>query len=152
MKRPRLVLDLTPTLERELFDDSALARLGAETELCRPGAQRPVERERLGADILVAGWGSKPLPSTRETADRLKLVAHTAGTVRWLVPKTLVSDGVRVTQAAAGMAMSVAEEALYFTQSLLRHLYAVDRAMVRGDWRGHSNSAWGRRSPGRASA
>lgn len=134
MKRPRLVLDLTPTLERELFDDSALARLGAETELCRPGAERPVERERLDADILVTGWGSKPLPPTREAADRLKLVAHTAGTVRWLVPKTLVSDGVRVTQAAAGMAMSVAEEALYFTQSLLRHLYAVDRAMVRGDW------------------
>jgi len=134
MTRPRLVLDLTPTLERELFDDPALARLAAETELCRPGARRPGERERLDADILVTGWGSKPLPPTRDAADRLQLVAHTAGTVRWLVPKTLVSDGVRVTQAAAGMAMSVAEEALYFTQSLLRHLYAVDRAMVRGDW------------------
>ncbi|KRC51905.1 hypothetical protein ASE16_02205 [Leifsonia sp. Root227] len=144
MTRPSLLLDLSPELEHDLFDSATLARLDRVADVQRASTSRVPEQKRLEADILVTGWGSAALPATLDRGDHLKLVAHSAGTVRWLVPKTLVADGVRVTQAAAGMATSVAELALFFTQSLLRTLYGVDRAMVRGDWEGALGYGLGR--------
>jgi phosphoglycerate dehydrogenase-like enzyme len=144
MTRPRLLLDLSPELEHDLFDAPTLMRLDRVADVQRAGSARVADPKRLDADILVTGWGSAALPATLEKGARLKLVAHSAGTVRWLVPKTLVADGVRVTQAAAGMATSVAELALFFTQSLLRTLYGVDRRMVQGDWSGALDFGLGR--------
>jgi phosphoglycerate dehydrogenase-like enzyme len=144
MTRPRLLLDLSPELEHDLFDVPTLMRLDRVADVQRAGSERVADPTRLDADILVTGWGSAALPASLEQGARLKLVAHSAGTVRWLVPKTLVADGVRVTQAAAGMATSVAELALFFTQSLLRRLYAVDRLMVQGDWSGALEFGLGR--------
>ncbi|MFF1879685.1 hydroxyacid dehydrogenase [Leifsonia sp. NPDC058230] len=144
MTRPRLLLDLSPELEHDLFDVQTLMRLDRVADVQRASSARVPDLKRLDADILVTGWGSAALPATLEQGARLKLIAHSAGTVRWLVPKTLVADGVRVTQAAAGMATSVAELALFFTQSLLRRLYAVDRRMVHGDWSGALGFGLGR--------
>jgi len=70
---------------------------------------------------------------------------HSAGTIRPFVPKSLIGDGVRVSQSAAAMARSVAELALYFTLSLLRSLNQVDRAMAHAhDWRRAAAFAPGR--------
>jgi phosphoglycerate dehydrogenase-like enzyme len=64
-------------------------------------------------------------------------VVHSAGTIRTLVPPALLTGGVRVSQASAGMAQSVAELALYLTLSRLRDLDRIDRAMAGAhDWSG----------------
>jgi phosphoglycerate dehydrogenase-like enzyme len=134
MARPRILLDLTPELQADLFDESALQRLERYGDVECSARGRVSDADRLKADIVVTGWGSAPFPPTLNPGDNLKLIAHSAGTIRWMVPNTLMADGVHLTQAAAGMATSVAELALYFTQSLLRNLYRVDRLMVQHKW------------------
>lgn len=60
-----------------------------------------VLREHIkGIDICITGWGI-PRFSARvlENADRLKLVAHTAGSVANLVSDELYEKGIRVVSA-----------------------------------------------------
>ncbi|GAB3826015.1 hydroxyacid dehydrogenase [Kribbella italica] len=116
-----LYVDLPSELEGELFGPEELARLEGFGQVHRSG-------ERLDADILVTGWGSRPLPA--DPGPRLKLVVHSAGTIRHLVPPELLGGGARVSQASAGMAQSVAELALFMTISRLRNLDQVDRVMT----------------------
>lgn len=133
---PAIVLDLAPSLEQSLFDAESLARLEALGTVTRttPGIDGDAER-RLQADVLVTGWGSAPLPARRGGGWRLRFIAHSAGTVRHLVPKSLLSDGIRLTHASAAMARSVAETALWFTIGQLRSMHIVEKAMrQRHDW------------------
>lgn len=132
--KPTIALDLAPSLEETLFDEELLGRLSALGALVRtvPGSDTAPRQE---ADVLVTGWGSSPLPAARADAGRVRFVAHSAGSVRHLVPKSLLSDGIRLTHASAGMAHSVAEAALYFTIGQLRSMHHVDRAMRESrDW------------------
>lgn len=115
-----LHVDLPSELEAELFGPEELTRLEGFGQVSRSG-------ERLDADILVTGWGSQPLPA--DPGPRLKLVVHSAGTIRHLIPPELL-DQVRVSQASAGMAQSVAELALFMTISRLRDLDQIDRVMT----------------------
>ncbi|GAB2603026.1 hydroxyacid dehydrogenase [Kribbella endophytica] len=115
-----LHVDLPSELEGELFGPEELTRLEGFGQVSRSG-------ERLDADILVTGWGSQPLPA--DPGPRLKLVVHSAGTIRHLIPPQLL-DQVRVSQASAGMAQSVAELALFMTISRLRDLDQIDRVMT----------------------
>lgn len=143
MPSPRILLDVTPQLCGELFDTARLDRLSGLGDVAVPGTRLPAT-ERMAYDIVVTGWGSPPFPAVRDAGDRLRLVAHSAGTIRRIVPRELLVDGVRVTQAASGMAVSVAELALHMTQSLLRNLVHVDRCMRRGDWQGALDVGLGR--------
>lgn len=143
MARPRILLDLTPELGDELFDVERYERLSELGSVDRPSIRLHPE-DRLEYDIVVTGWGSAPFQVARHDDDRLRLVAHSAGTIRKIVPKQLLTEGVRVTQAASGMAVSVAELALYFTQSLMRNLNDVDRRMQRKDWNGALSYGLGR--------
>lgn len=131
--QPTILLDLRRDREDELFDDALRARLTGLGTLVRAEGDAGARRR---ADILVTGWGSAPLPAHRADTGRLRFVVHSAGTIRRLVPKSLVADGVRLSHAAAGMARSVAELALYFTLSHLRDPHTVSRTMRRDrDWR-----------------
>jgi len=128
MVTPIVYVDLSRELEGELFGDDSLRRLERLGRLVRRGEEWGAGR--FGADILITGWGSAPLPVDRKPADRLRLVVHSAGTIRSLVPTGLLDHGVRVSQASAGMARSVAELALYLTIARLRDLDRVDRVMT----------------------
>lgn len=141
--RPVIVVDIHPELVAELFDDELLARLGHVGEVVgTTGNASPADRGH--ADILVTGWGTVPLPGHRGPRDPLRLVVHSAGTVRCLVPKSLLADGVRLSHAAAGMVRSVAELALYFTLAQLRSLHSVDRRMHGAqDWRAAAETGLG---------
>ncbi|MFC4496280.1 hydroxyacid dehydrogenase [Streptomyces ovatisporus] len=131
--RPRIAVDLAPSLEESLFDAALLDRLESVGTLVRTAGTDTALRRQ--ADILVTGWGTPPLPPRRAGTGRIRFIAHSAGTVRPLVPKSLLAEGVRLTHASAGMARSVAEAALYFTIGQLRSLHRVEHAMRHGrDW------------------
>lgn len=142
--RPSIFLDLPAALERELFTDDLRARLNELGELRRSSDPAVRAVDRLASDIAVTGWGSQPFAPRRDPAHRLRFAVHSAGTVRSIVPKSLIEEGVRVSQAASGMAVSVAELALYFTISLLRDLHRTDREMVLGRWGGATSFGVGR--------
>ncbi|MFG1905675.1 hydroxyacid dehydrogenase [Kribbella sp. NPDC048928] len=145
MVTPTVYLDVPPGLEGELFADEALERLARLARLIRRDEVPSDDHEdrRLRSDILVTGWGSRPLPAAAGPSDRLKLVVHSAGTIRSLVPLSLL-HGVRVSQASAGMAQSVAELALYMTIARLRDLDRVDRSMTAARYWGAADFGLGR--------
>jgi phosphoglycerate dehydrogenase-like enzyme len=124
-------VDLPPKLETELFGADLAGRLAPLAEVRhRTGSAAD---ERLAAEVLITGWGSRPLPM--DPGERLKLVVHSAGTIRSLISPGLLDRGLRVSQASAGMAQSVAELAVFMTISRLRNLDLVDRVMTgRREW------------------
>lgn len=99
-----------------------------------------------GAVACVTGWGTPPLgPELLATHRDLRLIAHTAGSVRRLVPPEVVGTRVTVCQAAALIADSVAEMVICQILSSLRQLHRLDAglktglgwARLREDYPGH---------------
>jgi len=67
-------------------------------------------------------------------ADRLKIVAHAAGSVQRLVTDALYDRGIVVTHAAARIADSVAEFSLLLALIGLRQPHILDAKMKQGEW------------------
>jgi len=94
--------------------------------------------ERLLADIdpeiLVSCWSTQSLPAC--LPPRLRYVCHLGGSVRKLVNRSQLLDGLRVTNWGGSVARYVAECALLHTLACLRRL---------ADWtlKMHSHGAWG---------
>ncbi|NKJ06021.1 hydroxyacid dehydrogenase [Rhizobium sp. SG741] len=107
------VLDATPM---QRFDDDRACKLLAETE------------------ILITGWGSPAIDAAAlALAPHLKLVAHSAGTVKGLLGDSLFDRGISVSHAAQANALPVAEftlAAIIFAGKKIfrfRDLYVADR-------------------------
>jgi phosphoglycerate dehydrogenase-like enzyme len=114
---------MTPQLEQEL---NALGEVIA----CRNA--RELSEEEYGAlweraDAVLSGWGVRPpTPAILDRAARLKVISHTAGSVR-MFPRYTLEKGVVITSARAAIARSVAEFCLLNTLTLLRRqLYYTD--------------------------
>ncbi|MDQ2798908.1 MAG: hydroxyacid dehydrogenase [Armatimonadota bacterium] len=72
------------------------------------------------ADAVLTGWGTRPpSPAVLERAKNLRVISHTAGSVRWL-PRRALECGIIVTSAQAGIARTVAEYCLLSAILLLR--------------------------------
>lgn len=102
-----------------------------------PGFTEEVLREHIkGIDICITGWGI-PKFSARvlENADRLKLVAHTAGSVANLVSDELYEKGVHVVSANKVFAESVAESVIAYLLSALRDIPYYVNDMKQGGWK-----------------
>lgn len=132
MDRPSILLDIVPPLVDRLFAPEDQRRLDALGDVTR--GPRTAGVAVGDYDVVVTGWGTAPLPEDRGPSDRLRLVAHSAGTVRPFVAKSLLGDGVRVTHAAAAMSQSVAEFALLHTMDLLRRMPEVRATTAERDW------------------
>ena len=114
---------MTPALEREL------ATLG-EVISCRNA--RELSDEEYGAlweqaDAVLSGWGVRPpTPAILDRASRLKVISHTAGSLR-MFPRYAFEKGIVITTARAAIAPSVAEFCLLNALTLLRHpLYYLE--------------------------
>jgi phosphoglycerate dehydrogenase-like enzyme len=90
------------------------------------------------ADILVTGWGCPAIGrDILETAPKLKLVAHAAGTVKGFLSPDVLEAGIAVTHAAEANAIPVAEftlAAIIFANKQVfrfRDLYRADRNRAR---------------------
>jgi len=140
-----------PSLCRKLLSPASEARLG---QLAARVDFNPDERdwssdelaERIGAfDVLVTGWRSPKLTGEVLRAGKkrpLKLVAHSAGSVKFLFESEQDVLDLAVTTAAAAMGPAVAEMALQALLMLLRPLHKLDAGIKDGgDWR--ELKAWG---------
>ncbi|MEU1723246.1 hydroxyacid dehydrogenase [Nonomuraea sp. NPDC005692] len=127
----RVLVSVPPPLRAQFFPDpAALLALGDVRLL---DDHRALPEALPGTEVLVTSWGVPPL--TAELLDRapgLRLVAHTGATVKPFVTGELWARGVRVTQAGAAMARSVAEVALTFTLALLHQVHRFDHALRGG--------------------
>lgn len=89
------------------------------------------------AEVVITAWGNPALDSSLlSRAPGLRLLAHTAASVKPYVTAASWSAGVRVTQAGQAMAPAVAEAALAHTLALLHRLHRFDHALraTGADW------------------
>ncbi|KKB13134.1 2-hydroxyacid dehydrogenase [Devosia geojensis] len=136
--RLQLAFALATDRTRHVFDEALVARLA---EVCDILSPVPIEdfdtaeaRALLNrAEILVTGWGCPFI--TREVLaamPRLQLIAHAAGTVKYMLDPAVYEAGVLVTHAAEANAVPVAEytlAAIIFANKRvfeLRDLYKAD--------------------------
>ena len=105
-------------LRAGLFNGNAMGRLSAITDVATSGVLTEFSSERSrkvleGVDVLITGWGSPTIDSrVLDTAPRLKLIAHAAGSVKGHVSPACWERGLAVTSAAAANAVPVAEYTL----------------------------------------
>jgi phosphoglycerate dehydrogenase-like enzyme len=119
MAKPRLLFlppDCEPT--RQLFPPAVIERLEELVELERNTLGRQLSEEELGGripgvEICITGWQS-PCFSDRVVAraDRLKLILHSAGTVKPYVSAAVFARGIVLTSANSIMARVTAEAVL----------------------------------------
>jgi phosphoglycerate dehydrogenase-like enzyme len=117
MNTPLVYVALAPELLQELELERELPRLEPLARVERwEGPGRPTPEaldEALGrAQVLVTGWGVPPLHGLagwRPESSPLRLVAHSAGTVKQLLPVEALERGLLVAHANESLADAVAE-------------------------------------------
>lgn len=101
-------------------------------------------------EILITGWKTPPLPAGLPVGpEGLRLLAHTAGSVRRLVPRELIAKGLVVTNWGDSISRTVAEGAMLLLLGALRRAAHWSIAMHQeGGWKDASavtGSVFGRR-------
>lgn len=89
-----------------------------------------------GAEILLTGWGSVPL-SENFTRDcpTIRYVCHLTGELRWLLPRSLIQDGLLVTNWGSAISDNVAEGALFLILACCRRAtHSIMTMHVRNGW------------------
>lgn len=133
---PTVVAVVSAELFAEFFSPEDAARL--EAVAARLGGTF-VRVDRLAdavldeARVVVTSWGVGPFDhAVLATLPKLELIAHTGATIKPFATDELFDRGVRVTQAGAGMARSVAEVSLTFTLALLHRVPEMHDALRAG--------------------
>lgn len=138
MTAPRIYAPLTQDMYDLLFSPEDKARLASLGELTveAVGSTEALAKKVDGVDIVVTGWSSPALPIAECLAAGVKMVAHSAGSIKHIAPRELVDNGVALSQSAAAMAPAVAEMSLTLCLALLRHIHLHDRVLqTTRDWR-----------------
>jgi phosphoglycerate dehydrogenase-like enzyme len=137
---PAIAVLLRPSLYEVLFStetDRALKALGTVVFHDR---ERDLSSEELaeqigGHDAVVTGWGSPRFSEeVLDAADCLRIIAHSAGSIKHMLPPLVFERGITVTHAAAAIAPAVADLSLALTMLLLRHVHVHDQALKAGGW------------------
>jgi phosphoglycerate dehydrogenase-like enzyme len=80
-----------------------------------------------GMDAVVTGWGVRGFPDDLlERAPELRIIAHAAGSVRF-IPRNLLEHGIVVTTAKGAIAPTVGEMCLLLAIAGLRRLRMYER-------------------------
>jgi phosphoglycerate dehydrogenase-like enzyme len=139
MPRPLIYVAIPQSLYRALFADASdqlLLKTGDvdyEKESKLSSAQLA---ERIGGyDAIVTGWGT-PLfnDEVLAKAQRLKVIGHSAGSIKHFLPQPVFDRGIAVTHAAVALAPAVADFSLLLTMSMLRRNWQAHEAMREGIW------------------
>lgn len=132
---PRILSIISPALYDRLFADDVRGVLHGIGDVTLQADDERWTPERLAGvigdyDALLTCWGAPTLTSeVLEQATRLKIVAHSAGTVKFFVGEEVLDRGIRVTSAAAAMAPAVAEFALILTMLGMQPVHIYNEAM-----------------------
>jgi len=99
--------------------------------------QLPDYLHDAGAEVLVSCWATPPLPEDLPVggSGQLRYVCHLAGSVKSLVPRSLIERGLKVTNWGGSVSRTVSECALLLILASLRRASAWTIAM-------HQNGAW----------
>jgi len=138
MNRPSVLIAVPEPLRTSILTDDALAKLRgfAQVTLNEDGRNWTGEEiaDRLPSmEAMITGWGIVKLTSgVLAKADRLRIIAHAAGSVKGFVTEAVFDRGIVVTHAAARIADAVAEFSLLMAMLGLRCPHDLNRQMKAG--------------------
>lgn len=140
MSKPKAVMLITRDMQARCFTDADLARIAAATAfqpaVLDENTDQGQEAAIAGAEIAVTGWGSCPLTEPMlDAAPGLKLVCHSAGSVRGLVDAALFrARGIRACSARSALATGVAEFCFGMMLVSMKAVWQLNAATSSGTW------------------
>ncbi|HEX8523233.1 MAG TPA: hydroxyacid dehydrogenase [Tepidisphaeraceae bacterium] len=124
--KPVVALALSKSLHEIMFMSEDLSRLGELAEVVGPvqepksEAIQPLLREATAA---ITCWGSPRFDAALlDGAPKLKLIAHSAGSIRPVVTDAVYERGIQITTAAAANAEPVAETTVAMMVIMLKRI------------------------------
>src|SRR5688500_3761879 len=124
--KPVVAMALGRSVHEMMFAPQDLARLRAAATVFGPaesGALEHVAPLLKDATVAITGWGSAPFDDALlARCPNLRLVAHSAGSVKAIVTEALYDRGVKVTTAAAANAPPVAETTVAMMVVMLKQI------------------------------
>jgi phosphoglycerate dehydrogenase-like enzyme len=136
----KIVLLLNNHFSQQIFAQKDLARLEKLGEVVKnqdlsgPSSQR-VGELICGADAVVTSWNCPALDKKLlNLAPDLKVVAHAAGSVKYVVTDELFERGIKVTTCSESLGIGVAETALALTIASLKNMWFLSQETRRGGW------------------
>jgi phosphoglycerate dehydrogenase-like enzyme len=135
--KPTVALYLPPKMIRRMFRESDLHRLRQAASIIAPVTpedQTPIYPAMTDAEVAITGWGTPVVDEHMLAgAPKLKLLAHSAGSVKHVARECVYDHKIRVTTAAAANAVPVAEFTVAMMVSLLKQVPWIGPAYSRGD-------------------
>jgi phosphoglycerate dehydrogenase-like enzyme len=139
MAAPRTVMLLTKEMQAHCFAEADLARMAAVTDFVpakheelTPEAQREA---MTGAEVILTGWTTLEItPEMLDAAPDLKLMCHSAGSVKHLVTDEFSARGIRVCSAASALAIGVAEYAFGLMLCSMKATWQAHAMTLGGRW------------------
>ena len=146
MALARRVLACMSADEYRFFVDPAMDRWDASIELIRTRSEDGVETmlenlRKTEAPVLLTSWSSPTTPAdVAQRAPALKYLCHTCGTLRKIVVREAIANGLLVTNWGGSISRSVAEHTLLLMLACLRNISQIQIGM-------HVQKTWTRPEP-----
>lgn len=138
----KIFVEMPATFQTETFwpqeNIDLLESLGEVTwnKLDRHLTPEELRDALVDVDVLVCGWHVPKLTGeVLEKANKLKLVAYTAGSVATVVTDEMYDKGIRIVGGNEGFAISVAEGTMAHILAAQRHFYEYDCRVIEGGWK-----------------
>ncbi len=149
-EKPVVAVLMPEATQRNILSPDALDLLAsfAQPRMPRSAELGPDDLPELldGAVACITGWGTPSLTSgLLANVPDMNLVAHTAGSIRNLVPQEAMERGLHVSHAAGIIADAVAEFVISEALLGIRPLHDIDRGMRANEpWRDLRDRTMGR--------
>ncbi|MBI5091371.1 MAG: hydroxyacid dehydrogenase [Candidatus Hydrogenedentes bacterium] len=139
MSRPRTVVLLDRAMQQRVFAGADLDRIRAVTDLAEACDDTFTADDQLAAmrdaDVIITGWGSHPITTVMlDAAPNLKLMCHSAGSIKHFINESFATRGIRVCSAAAALAVGVAEFAFGLMLMSMKAVWLYRDATRRGEF------------------
>lgn len=139
MGRPAAATLITRQMQQLCFSHADLARIAAATELREARADEMTEEVKqaaiAGAEIIITGWGTDSLgPAVLDAAPDLRIMFHSAGSIKHLVSSDFLARGIRVCSARYALAAGVAEFAFGMMLVSMKATWQCHAMTSAGQW------------------
>ena len=127
-------------VRRSIFAEETITKLQALYDVRWNALPRQMNEDELcaalgDADVLVTGWGSEKITNrVLDAAPRLRMIAHTGGTIRYLVDEDFFARGIPVVNANATMGKAVAEYCLLVAMMGRWNILEEMALLQKGGW------------------
>ncbi|MFC1461260.1 hydroxyacid dehydrogenase [Verrucomicrobiota bacterium] len=143
MSKPRIAVLLSKSRKTDCISKEDFNRLTGFSEILYDDSET-IAAERCvqllqDVDACITGWGTPSFPEhSLDGASRLKLIAHSAGSVKALlanVKDSIMQKNIIVTNAVVSLGIAVAEFTLGMILMTMKRAWWFSRLTSRGKWR-----------------